>query len=64
MNFNISDNKILAAIMVAIFGSNLAMCITTLLICRPFKRTVDLGNDYLEHEVKRLENEEKVEKED
>lgn len=59
MNFNSSDNKVLAAIMVAIFGSNVVMCITALLLAKPFKRTVNLVNDYLElgnkKEAKKLE---------
>lgn len=63
MNFNLNDNKTLAAIMVAIFGSNLVICITTLLICKPFKKTVELVNGYLEKQIDKMEDDWEFEKE-
>lgn len=62
MNFNLNDNKTLAAIMMAIFGSNLVMCITTLLIVKPFKKTVDLCNGYLEKQIDKMEDDWEFEK--
>lgn len=46
----ISD-KTFAAVVIGTMVSNIALCITGLLMAKPFRPMVDNANRYLEHEV-------------
>lgn len=48
----ISD-KTFAAVVIGTMVSNIALCITGLLIAKPFKPMVENANRYLEHEIDR-----------